>query len=1064
MGKSNMMGDIVNLIGTGIYSYNNLSPIKSTEGLEADAMQLGNSNYQLGSLQVLADQYANRNIPQPVTRNDLYNPSFKERFGQLFSSGMAGYQAGIDFMDNFGLEGKMGTSFIKGRTGFNTNTQTGWGPDKNKSLGNVLEGQRKGNTSDFTVDEIRDAFGKPEYFEKGTYAGGGFLELNNGAMIDAAVGSANAAINMGLNEIGDAMRRKQARTDALSATALRDFSLTRNQLDFQRAVDDSTDNMFDTLALQLKAYGGPIHTNGGIWSNGVTFINNGGSHEQNPYEGVQMGIAPDGKPNLVEEGEAIYDDYVFSRRLKVPKKDYTMLGLKGKKTYSYADAAEILQRESKERPNDPISKKNIEALFGRLQQSQETYKQERDAKMMQQAFASLSPEEQNYLMQSMEYPSQQMPMQYATGGRLFAGESLSYTSPDTEDWTNAEVNRKFEIGKKGRTNYQHVHANDYIKVINSVLDELNNSRGVYDPNYDVDKDPYITLGYTDLDAIQELYEAYKTFTTEEQYKGLFDKLNSRLGKKFSFNPDFDFDINNLKHDIVIRNILETAIDEYLAEDLYTKEYLSKLTDLGKKAKEEGREPTEEEYNQIRQSAIDAFFNYKYKYGKSDTERSTHLTLENGKIKGDDKDPFWYYANKIAWTKPEYSDYEFPEILVTAKRKEEDKAKKSSVSPESKSKPTPKPEEESAVISTPKKEKEGKGTVKKEEVPKIEEEIEEEEGIRPEGIKVGPTIGSVNPFDTTLENPFTDPFKFNHQYDWWKKNKWKPAINTELPDLKEIEEPEIKEDLIIKKEPMTVKKEKPKVKGDVELDDVKLRDGKLRDVDGLEDNDKINETTDTNTNLGMQGLMGANQFFRYIAALAPGLVSNKVDYTNPNLIGKATKNINFIPLGDYLSLPRLPFASTIGNKMQAQQAATNAAIQNVAANRAAAIPSLLTSNYQGQTTLADAALEAAKYNNILAQTEAEFNRGTNQANLTAGLDVAKTNQQLNYDSAVKQASMRELIDQYISEANSTNATTLLDNIQNMSKEAYAMEEAKKTAAALGAYGGKLKRKKKKGLTC
>lgn len=1036
---NNIIEDSFNLIGTGIYSYNNLSPIKSTEGLKADAMQLGNSNYQLGSLQVLADQYANRNIPQPVTGNDLYNPSFKERFGQLFSSGMTGYQAGIDFMDNFGLENEMG--------GISYSTK------KTPQMKEYYAG----------------AF-KPKKFKFKKYDNGGKLSLDYGSMIDVAVGSANAAINMGLNEIGNAVRRKQTRTDALSADALRDFSLTRNQLDFQRAVDDSTDNMFDTLALQLKAYGGPIHTNGGTWSNGITFINNGGSHEQNPYEGVQMGIAPDGIPNKVEEGEVIYNDYVFSKRLKVPKKDYAMLGLKGKKTYSYADAAEILQRESKERPNDPISKKNIEALFGRLQQSQETYKQERDAKMMQQAFASLSPEEQNYLMQTMEYPSQQLPMQYATGGRLFAGESLSSTSPDTEYWTNAEVNRKFEIGEKGRT---HVHANDYIKVINSVLDELNNSRGVYDPNYDVDKDPYITLGYTDLDAIQELYEAYKTFTTEEQYKGLFDKLNSRLGKKFSFNPDFDFDINNLKHDIVIRNILETAIDEYLAEDLYTKEYLSKLTDLGKKAKEEGREPTEEEYNQIRQSAIDAFFNYKYKYGKSDTERSTHLTLENGKIKGDDKDPFWYYANKIAWTKPEYSDYEFPEILVTAKRKEEDKAKKSSVSPESKSKPTPKPEEESAIISTPKKEEKGKGTVKKGEGPKIEEEIEkeieeeieEEEGVSPKGIKVGPTIGSVNPFDTTFENPFTDPFKFNHQYDWWKKNKWKtiPTINQLDDIIKKGDREEEEKDGV-------VKKEKPKIKGDS-----KLGDGKL-EKDDLEKDDEIDGITDTN--LGMQGLMGDNQFFRYIAALAPGLVSNKVDYTNPNLIGRATKNINFIPLGDYLSLQRVPFASTIGNKMQAQQAATNAAIQNVAANSASAIPSLLTSGYNGQTALADAYTKALQYNNTLAETEANFNRATNQANLTAGLEVARANQQLNYDSAVKQASMRELIDQYISESNSTNASNLMESMQNIGKENLdrkALQEliadgifgamSDKTAGALTRrdYGGKIRRKKRKGLT-
>lgn len=1002
MGKNNMMGDIFNLIGTGIYSYNNLSPIKSTEGLEADAMQLGNSNYQLGSLQILADQYANRNIPQSVTGNDLYNPSFKERFGQLFSSGMAGYQAGIDFMDNFG---------------------------------------------------------KPKKFKFKKYDNGGKLSLNYGSMIDVAVGSANAAINMGLNEIGNAVRRKQARTDALSADALRDFSLTRNQLDFQRAVDDSTDNMFDTLALQLKAYGGPIHTNGGTWSNGITFINNGGSHEQNPYEGVQIGIAPDGKPNLVEEGEVIYNDYVFSKRLKVPKKDYAMLGLKGKKTYSYADAAEILQKESKERPNDPISKKNIEALFGRLQQSQEIYKQERDAKMMQQAFTSLSPEEQNYLMQTMEYPSQQLPMQYATGGRLFAGESPSHTSPDIEDWTNAEINRKFETGKLGRENYQHVHANDYIKVINTVLDELNRSRGQFASNYDVDKDPYIKLGYTDLDALKELYEAYKTFTTEEQYKDLFTTIGDRLGKTFSFNPDFDFDINNFKRNIAIGNVLEQAMDEYLAEDLYTKEYASKLTNLGKKAKEEGREPTAEEYNQIRQSAIDAFLNYKYKHGKSDTERSTHLTLENGKIRGDDKDPFWYYANKIAWTKPEYPDYEFPEILVTAKRKEGDKAE-GSVSPESKSKPTPtpKPEEESAVISTPKKEEKGKGTIKKEERPKIEGEIEEEEeGVNPEGIKVGPTIGFVNPFDTTFENPFTDPFKFNHQYDWWKRNKWRTIPTSNQPD-----------DIIEKEKEK--EKEEPEIKKGSKLGDDKLGDKKLKDKD------KIDGITDTN--LGMQGLMGSNQFFRYIAALAPGLVSNKVDYTNPNLIGRATKNINFIPLGDYLSLQRVPFASTIGNKMQAQQAAANAAIQNVAANRSAAIPSLLTANYQGQTALADAALEAAKYNNVLAETEANFNRGTNQANLTAGLEVARANQQLNYDSAVKQASMRELIDQYISESNSTNASNLMESMQNIGKENLdkkALQEliadgifgamSDKTAGALTRrdYGGKIRRKKRKGLT-
>jgi hypothetical protein len=43
-----------------------------------------------------------------------------------------------------------------------------------------------------------------------------------------------------------------------------------------------------------------------------------------------------------------------------------MLGLKKDKEYTFADAAEYIQRESEERPNDPLSKKNMEAMFARL--------------------------------------------------------------------------------------------------------------------------------------------------------------------------------------------------------------------------------------------------------------------------------------------------------------------------------------------------------------------------------------------------------------------------------------------------------------------------------------------------------------------------------------------------------------------------------------------------------------------------------------------------------------------------------------------------------------------------
>lgn len=612
---SKIIESSLGLIGSGIGAYTNLSPIEDVEQYVSQAQQLGNSNYQLGSLQGLADQYASQIIPQQLTGNDLYNPSAGERFGQLFGSGLSGFTSGYNFADNF--------------TGDIKSDEFTIGGNAKKALGGHLNKFSNGGT------------------------------FSKGAMINAAAGLGMAGINMGLNAIGNAQRRKQAAQDALRYNALRDFSIDRNTLDLQRAIDDSTDNMFNMAALQMKATGGNLNTNGATWTNGLTTINNGGTHEENPLDGVPMGIAPDGIPNLVEENEAIWtnnegNSYVFSDRLKVSKEmlDKHMLPSKyeGK---SYAEVSKELAKESEERPNDPISKKGLEESMAKLQQAQEEYKAIKDQEKLEKALDKLTPEEQEMLL-------------------------------------------------------------------------AQNAEGI-------------------------------------PQQAMFDKGG-----------------------ILIR---------------------------------------------------------KWDEADGDVEKSK------------------------------------------------------------------------------------------------------------------------------------------------KAKEWLETL------------------------PSTV--------------------------------------------------------MRYTPTLIQGinvLRGNKIDYTNPNLIAANTKSINFTPLGDYMALERLPFVSTVGNKMQAQQAATNAAIMNTAANRAAAIPSLITSGYKGQTALADAALEAAKYNNLLTQTEAEFNRGTNQANLTAGLETAKANQQIALDSAYKQAAMRELIDQYISESNSTNATTFLDNIQGIGREMNAIREAKKTMAANAAYGGKLNKRKKKGLTC
>lgn len=110
------------------------------------------------------------------------------------------------------------------------------------------------------------------------------------------------------------------------------------------------------------------NTHGGTFSNGVVEINNGGTHSMNPYEGVQMGVDPQGIPNLVEEGEVVYNDYVFSNRMKVPKDVKKRLKVRGD---TFADAAKELSKESEERPNDPISKNGLDAFMSALSESQE---------------------------------------------------------------------------------------------------------------------------------------------------------------------------------------------------------------------------------------------------------------------------------------------------------------------------------------------------------------------------------------------------------------------------------------------------------------------------------------------------------------------------------------------------------------------------------------------------------------------------------------------------------------------------------------------------------------------
>lgn len=156
--------------------------------------------------------------------------------------------------------------------------------------------------------------------------------------------------------------------------------------------------------MNIFDFGGGI-THGVNWDTGVDYVAEGQSHEQNPYGGVMVGQDEEGTPNLVEEGEYIWNsDYVFSRRMKVPKKLREKYKLPDDATF--ADAVKVLTKESEERPNDEISRATQDHILGELADSQEELR----AAKAQRAMDKQMQLQDDFLMG----------MQFGLGGGLFA--------------------------------------------------------------------------------------------------------------------------------------------------------------------------------------------------------------------------------------------------------------------------------------------------------------------------------------------------------------------------------------------------------------------------------------------------------------------------------------------------------------------------------------------------------------------------------------------------------------------------------------------------------------------
>ena len=197
----------------------------------------------------------------------------------------------------------------------------------------------------------------------------------------AAIGAAAAGLTKGASLLfkrkkAKSMAAKQNEENRRTNEALSDFQ--------QRVLDAQDDKDFANYMINfsggkdsvLAAFGGQLHTNGADFSNGASIIEAGGSHEDNPNSGVQIGIDKQGTPNLVEEGEVVYDDYVFSNRLKANDEvlGYANLPLKyGDMPFS--DIAKKLLKPSEDQLNDPITTRTLKANMNKLRNAQEVFKQ-----------------------------------------------------------------------------------------------------------------------------------------------------------------------------------------------------------------------------------------------------------------------------------------------------------------------------------------------------------------------------------------------------------------------------------------------------------------------------------------------------------------------------------------------------------------------------------------------------------------------------------------------------------------------------------------------------------------
>lgn len=364
----------------------------------------------------------------------------------------------------------IGDVYTKGRSKFDSdviNTAYGYSNDdpffgnigRNRStnkLANDIIGEKFYSTANNASDlqkEIASSnlfHNEVEGPSKGQRVGAAFQAVGSGAAKGAKIGSKiggpmGTLIGAGVGALGAGISKIFGKKRARRRLNKLNSAIRFNNMSKDQQVGDSVTNMTtmdnNRLMANAFAYGG-VHdairrfddafshsyADGGSMDGSegkigqskqptpnVTEFNAGGSHEENPHGGILQGIAPDGKPNLVEQGEVKLssmtgdeNQYILSARIVVTEEKARQFGIDPKLVgLSYAEAFKKAYNPLKERQGSHDARNEIAHIISIFQQAQDAEKAEREMAQQMAIIESMSPEQRSAMIDMATQAQQQ---------------------------------------------------------------------------------------------------------------------------------------------------------------------------------------------------------------------------------------------------------------------------------------------------------------------------------------------------------------------------------------------------------------------------------------------------------------------------------------------------------------------------------------------------------------------------------------------------------------------------------------------------------------------------------